>query len=117
RRRRTRRNCCHRSPCVRKFDLASFGELTGIAEEIEQYLPQPHGVHRECAEVLLDFNDEAILVLLGKLSGGFDDILDERCQLHGLGAELELSGLDLRQVEHPVDEAEAATTEGTKTPE
>src|SRR5258707_2180989 len=27
----------------RKLDLARFGEFAGIAEEIEQYLPQPHG--------------------------------------------------------------------------
>src|SRR5262245_50821462 len=37
----------------RKLDLARFGELAGIAEEIEQYLPQPHWVRGQCAEVLL----------------------------------------------------------------
>src|SRR5262249_25046695 len=63
----------------RKLDLARFGELAGIAQEIEQYLPQPHGVHGQCAEVLLSVNDEAVLILLGKLSGGVDDILDQRC--------------------------------------
>src|SRR5262249_56046038 len=46
-----------------------------------------------------------VLVLLGKLSGGVDDILDQRCQLHSLWVELELSSLDLREVEHLVDEA------------
>src|SRR5215831_11558472 len=35
----------------RKLDLARFGELAGIAEEVEQDLPQPHGVHGQCAEV------------------------------------------------------------------
>src|SRR5262249_50372451 len=29
----------------RKLDAARFGELAGITEEVEQYLPQPHGVH------------------------------------------------------------------------
>src|SRR5262249_33886324 len=57
------------------------------------------------AEVLLGVNDEAVLFLLGKLSGSVDDILDQRCQLHGLWIELELFRLDLRQVEHLVDEA------------
>ena len=52
----------------RKLDLAFLGELAGIAQEVEQYLPQPHGVHGQCAEVLLGVNDEAVLVLLGKLS-------------------------------------------------
>src|SRR5947209_410131 len=63
----------------RKFDFARFGELAGIAEEIEQDLPQPHGVHGQSAKVLLGFDDEPILVLLGKLSGGADDLLDQRC--------------------------------------
>jgi hypothetical protein len=30
----------------------------------------------QCAEVLLGVNDEAVLVLLGKLSGSADDIVD-----------------------------------------
>src|SRR5262249_18806614 len=89
----------------RKLDLARFGELTRIAQQVQKYLPQPHGVHRQCAEVLLDFNDEAVLVLLGKLSRGADDLVDQRCELHGLWIEFEFSGLDLRQVEHLVDEA------------
>src|SRR5215813_12864591 len=86
----------------RKLDFTLFGELASIAEEIEQYLPQPHGVHRQCAEVLLGVNDEAVLVLVGQLSGGADDLVDQRCKLHGLWVEFELSGLDLRQVEHLV---------------
>jgi hypothetical protein len=62
----------------RKLDLARFGEFARIAKEVEQDLPQPHRVHGQCAEVLLSVNDEPVLVLLGKLSGGADDILDER---------------------------------------
>jgi len=62
----------------RKLDLARFGELAGIAEEVEQDLPQPHRVHGQCAEVVLDVDDEAVLVLLGKLSGGADDLVDQR---------------------------------------
>src|SRR5262249_34306906 len=62
----------------RKLDLARFGELAGIAEEIEQDLPQPHGIDGRCSEVLWSVNDEAVLVLLGKLSGGADDVVDQR---------------------------------------
>src|SRR5262249_27808467 len=36
----------------RKLDLARFGELARIAEEIEQDLPQPHGIHGQGAEIL-----------------------------------------------------------------
>src|SRR6516164_6068377 len=56
-------------PARSQGDLTFLGKLAGIAEEIEQYLPQPHGVDGQCAEVLLGVNDEAVLVLLGKLSG------------------------------------------------
>src|SRR5215470_11003335 len=62
----------------RKLDLASLSELAGITEEIKQYLPQPHGVHGQCPEVLLGVNHEAVLVLLGQLSGGADDLVDQR---------------------------------------
>jgi len=36
----------------RKLDLARFSELARVAKEVEQDLPQPHGVHGQCAEVL-----------------------------------------------------------------
>jgi hypothetical protein len=47
----------------RKLDLAFLGELAGIAQKVQEYLSQPHGVHGQCAEVLLGVNDEAVLVL------------------------------------------------------
>ena len=52
------------------------------------------------------FDDEPVLVLLGKLARGADDLLDQRRQAHRFRTELELAGFDLRQVEHLVDEAE-----------
>src|SRR6516164_3855524 len=36
-----------------QLDLTLFGELAGIAQQVEQYLPQPHGVHGEDTQVLL----------------------------------------------------------------
>src|SRR5262249_60422697 len=51
-------------------DLAFLGELAGIAEEVEQDLPQPHGVDGQCAEVLSGVNDEAAFFLRGKLARG-----------------------------------------------
>src|SRR5262245_24160738 len=58
------------NPARPQPDLAFLGELAGIAQQVEQYLPQPHGVHSQCAEVLLGIDDEAVLVLLGELPGG-----------------------------------------------
>src|SRR5262249_41133262 len=73
---------------------------------IEQDLPQPHGVHGQCAEVLLGVNDEAVLVLLGKLSGGPDDLVNEPGQIHRLEIEFELAFFDLREVQYLVDQAQ-----------
>src|SRR5262249_13672827 len=47
-------------------DLTFLGELTGIAQQVEQNLSQPHGIDGQCPEVLLGVNNEAVLVLLGK---------------------------------------------------
>jgi hypothetical protein len=49
---------------------------------------------------------ETILVLLGKLSGGADDFIEKPGQTNGLGIEFELTGLDLREVQNFVDEAQ-----------
>src|SRR5215470_19196644 len=66
-------------PSRSQLDLTLCGELAGITQQIEQNLLEPHGVHGQCAEVLLGIDDEAVLVLLGKLSGGADDLVDQRC--------------------------------------
>ena len=55
-----------------QLDLALLGELAGIAQQVEQDLPQPHGVDGERAEVLRRFDRQAVLVLLGELSRGAD---------------------------------------------
>jgi len=56
-------------------NLALLRELAGIAQEIEQNLLEPHGVCGERAQVLLRFDDEAVLVLLSELSRGTDDLI------------------------------------------
>src|SRR5499427_1000338 len=66
-------------PTRLQLNLTLFGELAGIAQQVEQYLPQPHGVHGEDTQVLLGVDNETVLVLLGKLSGGANDLVDQRC--------------------------------------
>jgi hypothetical protein len=51
-------------PAHPQRDLALFRELAGIAQEIEQDLLEPHGVRGERTQVLLRFDDKAVLVLL-----------------------------------------------------
>jgi hypothetical protein len=93
-------------------DLALFRELAGIAEKIEQDLLEPHGVRIERAQVLLGFDDEAVLFLLGELSRGADDLIDEPRQIDTLEIEFELAGFDLREVEYLVDEVQQVLSGG-----
>src|SRR5262249_5727039 len=82
----------------RKLALARRGELAGIAQQIEQDLPQSHGVDGEGTEIVLSLNDQPVLVLPGKLARGADDLVDEGSQLHGLRIEFQLAGLDLGEI-------------------
>jgi hypothetical protein len=52
----------------------------------------------------LGFDNEAVLVLLGKPSRSADDLIDKPGQIHRLGIEFELAGFDLREVQYLVDE-------------
>ena len=97
-------------PARPQLDLALLRELAGIAQQIEQDLPQPHRVDGQSAEVLLRVDDQAVLVLLGELARGADHLFDQRCELHGLRIELKFPGFDLRQVEHLIDEAKQVSS-------
>jgi hypothetical protein len=57
------------------------------------------------ADVLLSVDDEAVLVLLGELSRGADDLIDEAGQIKTLGIEFKFAGFDLREIKDLVDEA------------
>src|SRR5262249_58714631 len=87
-----------RHPAHVQRDLALFRELAGIAQKIEQNLLEPHGVRIERTEVLSRLDGEVVLVLLGELSCGADDLIDEPDQIDTLRIEFELAGFDLRKV-------------------
>src|SRR5215813_2372056 len=93
-------------PFDAQLNLPLLGKLAGIAQQIEQDLPQPHGIDYQAAEIVRAFDHEAILILLCQLPRGADDVLKQRRQIHRFRAKLELAGLDLREVEHLVDQAE-----------
>jgi len=80
-------------------------------------LLEPHGVRGERSQVLLRFDDEAVLVLFGKLSRGADDLVDKPGQIHRLGIEFELACFDLREVQYLVDEAQEMGAGGIHTPQ
>src|SRR5262249_21523054 len=96
-------------------DLALLRELAGIAQEIEQNLLEPQGVRGERAHVFLGLDDEAVLVLLGELSRGADDLIDKPGQIDRLGIEFELAGFDLRKVEYLVYETQEVGPRGIHT--
>src|SRR5262249_58720744 len=72
----------------------------------DSFLLEPHGVCAQRTDLLLRLNNEAVLVLLSKLSGGADYLIDKPGQVHRLGIEFELAGFDLREVQYLVDEAQ-----------
>jgi hypothetical protein len=63
----------------------------------------------------LGFDDEAVLVLVGELSRGADDLVDKPFQINRLGIEVELPGFDLREVQHLVDQAKEVGPGGIHT--
>ena len=65
----------------------------------------------------MGFDNEAVLVLLGKPSRGADDLIDKPGQIHRLGIEFELAGFDLREVQYLVDEAKEVGPGGIHTAE
>src|SRR5215831_2930042 len=87
-------------------DLAFLGELAGIAQQIEQNLLEPQGIRSECPHVVMGLDHKAVLVLLGKLSCGADDLIDKARRVHRLGIEFELTSFDLREVQYLVDETQ-----------
>jgi hypothetical protein len=54
-----------------------------------------------------------ILVLLGELSCGADDLIDKPGQIHGLEIEVELAGFDLREVKDDPRIQRDTATSGT----
>src|SRR5262249_61127713 len=65
-----------------------------------------HGVRVERSPVRLGFDDEPVPVLLGELSSGADDLIDQAGQIDRLEIEFELAYFDLREVQYLVDQAQ-----------
>jgi hypothetical protein len=70
-----------------------------LLERLNRICRSRIGPRSACREPLT-FNHKAVFVLLSELADGADDFVDRRPQLHGLGAEFELAGLNLREVGH-----------------
>ena len=55
-------------------------------------------------KIVRNFRRKVILVLVGQLSCGADDLVDQGCQLHR--SRIKFTGFDLREVEKLVNKAE-----------
>src|SRR5690242_7372189 len=91
---------------TRSATSPSFVNLQALLKRLSRICLSRMGSAVSAPRVLLGFDSEAVLVLLGELSRGADNLVDKPRQIHGLGIEFELAGFDLREVQHLVDEAE-----------
>src|SRR5688500_12321156 len=87
-------------------DRLSATELGGVREQIEQDLPHAAGIADDRFRIPIDVELERSRVFIGQGADGNEEILDGSGERDGLERELDLSRLDLREVEHVVHELE-----------
>src|SRR6185312_2283874 len=88
-------------------DLAALGELDGVADQVGQHLAQAAGIAGEAArQVRRDVGAEAQALLLGHLVEEVLDLFDDVAGVEGHHLQLDLAGLDLREIQDVVDDAE-----------
>ena len=89
-------------------DLALLGELDGVADEVEQDLPQPAGVADQgVGHVRLDLADQLQPFPVGAEGQRPEGLAQDVPEGEVGVVELELAGLDLGEVEQVVDHARA----------
>src|SRR5207249_2073898 len=87
--------------------LAFLGELDGVRDQVEQYLPQAGRVPDDsCRHALVDEAAQLDLLLPRTRRDDVERALDASPQIDRLLLELELARLDLRVVEDVVDHVE-----------
>jgi hypothetical protein len=89
--------------------MSAFGELEGVVDEIAEHLGEPHRVaDRLHRHVRRDRGRKIEILRLRPLAEQRHHGVDDLGRLHGNALELELAGLDLREVENVVDNGEKA---------
>ena len=93
--------------------LPGVGELDGVADQVEQDLPQPAGVADQgVGHVRLHVADQLQPLLVGPHGQGPQGVADRRPQREVGRVQLQLAGLDLGEVEQVVDDAEQVVGRG-----
>ena len=96
----------------RECDDAALGELAGVREQVEEHLPHAREVRVHRADLLVDLDDQSIVILLDERANGRRRGLDDLADRERLRGELHLPGLDLREIEHVVDQREQVLARG-----
>jgi hypothetical protein len=86
-------------------DAAVFRELDGVADQIEQHLPQPCRVAKHARrQPFVDVAADLETLRLSARAQKFDGVLDETRQCERLYRQVETAGLDFRQIKQFFDE-------------
>ena len=94
-------------------DLAHFGELDGIADQVEQDLAYPGGVAAQMIRRAgLDHGGDGEAAALGLDRQRLAGALDDGAQLERRLLQFHPAGLDLGEVEHVVDDAQQGRGRG-----
>jgi hypothetical protein len=82
-----------------------LGELAGIAQEIEEDLPQLRGIGNDALEAVGYVEQDRRAILLGRGLAGLNHLAHQRFQSDRLFVQLHAAGLDFGDVEHVVNKA------------
>ena len=85
------------------MDAAVCREFAGVAQQVEQDLPQFGDIGMHGARVH-DLQHQPVTVLVHQRFGGIDHTLEQRAHLDRLQVQLHLARLDLGQIQHVVDQ-------------
>ena len=92
-------------PADVELDLAVLGELDRVGQQVEDDLAEPALVADDRPrQALVDRVDELEVLGRGGRCEHVEGALDARASANGLVVELDLAGLDLREVEDVVDD-------------
>ena len=94
-------------------DAARFGELDGVAGEIEQHLAQPRRVAGYAfGHPFVDVGGDLEALGLGARTQKLDDLLDQRQQRERARLQFELAGFDLGEVQDLLDQRQQRVAGG-----
>src|SRR5262249_10217935 len=86
-------------------DLAFFGELHRIRDEVQKHLAQPSGISDECRrQAGIDVAEELDAFAFGALRYKHQRVFDHRRRIELETLEIEAAGFDLRVVEDVIDQ-------------